>query len=226
MALPNIMVLDCETGGLRADENPITEFAGIIVDSEFNEINRFQTFIKPYGDLKITQIALDKTMTSMDQINKGCTLEEFCIMLTKFAKQGNVGTGRWLRRPEILGHNVPFDIAFLKMAFALAGEDLVDIFGNNNGEIDYHDTIKLARLKWPKFKSDEDNKYRLISCCERMGIVLHDAHGAMADVVATLKLFKGFAGVLSNDNAKVGNSSELGVESAEEDVKPRLFFKF
>jgi DNA polymerase III subunit alpha, Gram-positive type len=226
MALPNFFVFDTETGGLDATENPITEFAGIIVDAEFNEINRFQTFIKPYGGLKITQAALDKTMTTMDQINKGCSIEEFGIMVQKFAKQGNVGKGQWLRKPELVGHNVPFDIAFMTVGLAFSGLELSDLFGNNNGIVDYHDTIKLARLRWPKFKSDEDSKYRLISCCERMGITLHDAHGAMADTVATLKLFKAFSGVLSSENGKVSKVSNTGQESAEEEVKPRAFFKF
>lgn len=226
MTLPNIMCLDCETGGLKADENPITQFAGIILDDKLNEVNRFQTFIKPYEGLKITQAALDKTMTSMDQINKGVTLPEFCTMLTKFAKQGNVGKGQWLRKPEVLGHNVPFDIAFLKRAYAYQGLELSDIFGNNNGEIDYHDTIKLARIKWSKFKSDEDSKYKLGSCCERMGITLHDAHGAMADVVATWKLFKAFSINLSNEVVGGVNTSDSLAETEEEDTKLRKFFKF
>lgn len=229
MALANIMCFDCETGGLSSVANPITQFAAIMADENLNEINRFQTFIKPYNNLKIEQKALDMTMTSMDQINKGADVKAFVEMLIKFAKMGTIGSGRWIKKPEILGHNVPFDIAFAKACFTFCSKNFSDYFSDNNGEINYYDTIKLARLKWPKFSNDEDNKYRLGSCCERMGIILTDAHGAMADTVATLKLFRGFSSNLvdvGGKTIKTAVSTEVEEENTEEEEKSRKFFRF
>lgn len=222
-----MMVLDCETGGLNKNKNPITQFAGIIIDENFKEINRWNTFVRPYKNLVIEKKALELTMVTMSQINKGIALEDFVKMLIEFAKQARTGGGRFVYMPTITGHNVSFDIAFLRKAFEFCGQDLSEHFDSNNGEIVRKDTQEIAELKWPKFKHDDASaNYKLTTCCKNMGIKLNDAHGAMNDTVATWKLLKAFSDDLSTDKAKFVTNSTAAQESEEEIIKPRKFWRF
>ncbi|MBV8124850.1 MAG: 3'-5' exonuclease, partial [Paucibacter sp.] len=138
----NMMVLDCETGGLSIDEHPITQFAAVIIDENFTEINRFSTFVKPYHGLTVTKAALDATMVSLAQINKGMSISDFLDALEKFCKQATTGGGKYIYLPTICGHNVSFDIAMMKRAFELEGRDMTKCFDNNNGEFVRKDTLE------------------------------------------------------------------------------------
>ena len=64
-------IYDTETGGLDPQKNPITQFACIILDYKtLKEVDRFETFIRPYNDLVIEKIALEHTMVTMSDIKK------------------------------------------------------------------------------------------------------------------------------------------------------------
>ena len=48
-----IIVHDCETGGLDPDENPITQYAAVILDPlTLDEVDRYETYVQPYCDLR------------------------------------------------------------------------------------------------------------------------------------------------------------------------------
>lgn len=66
MIKSNYIVHDCETGGLDENLNPITQYAAIVLDYKtLKEVDRWETFVKPYNNLVIEQEALDRTMVSM-----------------------------------------------------------------------------------------------------------------------------------------------------------------
>ena len=54
MKKANYIIFDCETGGLDPIKNPITQIALLTIDSEsLKELNRWETYVKPYDDLVI-----------------------------------------------------------------------------------------------------------------------------------------------------------------------------
>ena len=54
MIKSNYIVFDTETGGLDETKNPITQYAAVVLDGcTLKEIDRWETFVKPYGDLVI-----------------------------------------------------------------------------------------------------------------------------------------------------------------------------
>jgi DNA polymerase III alpha subunit (gram-positive type) len=136
----NFIILDCETGGLRCKENPITEVALIVVDPiSFATIHSYQTFVKPYNDLKITVDALKASRVTMSQINAGVEHKVLLTNLIKiFAKykQPTKATSK----PILIGHNFGFDIDFLEYLFDFLGYSLWDYVDRF-----YYYTIKLAR---------------------------------------------------------------------------------
>lgn len=187
MIKSNYIVFDCETGGLDPTKNPITQYAAIILDgSTLKELDRFETFVKPYGGLTIEKQALDSTMVRMSDINGGLSLKEFVSTITEFWESHRVkNKNKEMGRLVSVGHNVTFDIGFIDHALAL--EDKGDVtrwmFPN------FIDTWGLAKLAWCVNK---DEKTNLGASCERAGIRLTDAHGAMNDVEATAELLRWF----------------------------------
>lgn len=190
------LVIDCETGGLNALENPITEIALKAIEKDtYKEINQYTTLIKPYADLKIEPEALKRTGITQEMLNSGRpmklvieTIKEFCKSLTPVGDRG-------ANKPIIVGHNVTFDIRFLKKAFELYNEVLFghvsasteDIKGAapREGEINVIDTLTLSRELW-----GEKVKLTLGICCQRIGVSFTDSHRAMNDVNSTVKLLE------------------------------------
>jgi DNA polymerase III epsilon subunit-like protein len=84
----------------------------------------------------------------------------------------------------MIGHNIGFDIGMLNKLFQLLEKDLFDYFERSS-----IDTMLEQENMEMGQKGSEDYLYNLGACCERMGIKLHSAHGAEADVEATCKLF-------------------------------------
>ena len=215
MIKSNYLVHDCETGGLNPEKNPITQYACLVLDAvTLKEIDRYETFIKPYNDLKIEQRALDGTMVTMSDINSGITVKEFVKTIVEFYKQHQVKSriadmGRLIS----VGHNVTFDHGFINYALQLCGysNGMWDWFYPN-----FIDTFALGKMTWGV---NREEKLNLGACCERAKIKLTDAHGAMNDVEATADLFKWYIKKLR---------ANKGVSSGEETKRARgtEFFEF
>lgn len=210
----NYIVFDVETGGLDPNKTPITQYSAVVLDGiTLKELDRYDTYIKPYGDLKINMDVLSRTMVTMSDINSGITLKDFVSTVTEFWELYQVKTReRSAGRLVPVGHNVPFDIGFVNKALEISniGEDIYHwIFPN------IVDTMVLAKMMWA-VKGDE--KLNLGSCCERVGISLVDAHGSMNDVEATADLFRHYVKKLRSSGGSssgVGEVRKRGVEFFE-----------
>lgn len=214
MIKSNYLVHDCETGGLDENKNPITQYAAVILDYKtLKEVDRWETFVKPYNDLVIEQDALDRTMVSMSDINAGISIKEFVSTATEFwdshrAKSKKREMGRLIS----VGHNVPFDHRMLEYALNLQKKDFWDFIYEN-----FIDTYPLAKLTYGLTGQEKIN---LGATCGLAKIKLTDAHGAMNDVEATSDLFRFFARKL---RAKKG---EGVIEELSKRTKGAEFFEF
>lgn len=212
MQRSNYIIYDCETGGLDPQKNPITQFAGIVLDFKtLREVDRWETFVKPYNDLKIDPVALEKTMVTMSDINRGLEIKSFRESLCEFFESNRAkARSREQGRLIPVGHNIPFDNAFLDYALATGRKDLFDYVYPN-----FIDTYPLAKLVWG-LKGDE--KLTLTACCERASVKLTDAHGAMNDVEATADLLRFYVRRLRSkktDEVTTGTTVRRGKEFFE-----------
>lgn len=214
--ITQIICIDFETGGFDAAKNPATEVGLISFRNDtFDEISRYESYIKPYdkeSGLTYTQKALDFTGLSLDKLEKeGQKYTKVVNDLIKEFKKANTSSQK-SKKPILLGHNVAFDIPFLMQIFDLAGKDLSEYL---DGKVDnkgrfipgYFDTMWDARRRWPELKKEIKN-HKLETVTEKLGIQLENAHEALADVEATMEIYKYFTKSLRNSQGFSNFASE------------------
>ena len=209
MKKANYIVFDTETGGFSEKENPITQIALVALDHDtLKEIDRFETFIKPYDDLKITKEALAVTGLKMVDINNGVDKKEAVKLITAFAKK-NSPNSRPENRPILVGHNVQFDVKMLRSLFERCSKDIFEVFSPTQ-----ICTMVLSKMFNPNISS-----LQLGNCCKEVGITLNGAHRAMNDTLATVTLSKFYINKLR------ANGTSVAV-NVTETKKSRTTFQF
>lgn len=215
MIRSNYIVFDCETGGLDETKNPITQYACVILDGRtLKEIDRWETYVKPYGGLTIEKQAIEHTMVTMSDINKGMDIKAFVATATEFWENHRIkAKTREMGRLVPVGHNIPFDIRFLNFALSLEKKANITEWMYPN----FIDTYPLAKMTWG---ISGDEKLNLGASCENAKVKLVNAHGAMNDVEATADLLRFFVKKL---RAKRGSQSET---SSGDRPRGAEFFEF
>lgn len=208
----NIIILDCETGGLKKELHPITQVGLVVIEPKnFAILDQYETFIQPYDDLIITKEAMEASRVSMEEINAGIPHKKAVAKLIEIFRKYTPPNSKGAK-PILVGHNFKFDIGFLDNLFASVSKDVFDFVDEQ-----WMCTMKLMQLYERKDKTNLS--YNLSSCCERFGIKLKSAHGALPDCIATRDLFKAMMVGLQPNASKVIESN------AEETVKSRSFFE-
>lgn len=226
MKLKNyVIVFDCETGGLDEKQNPITEIALCKLNTlNWNVEQEYETYVKPYENDKgekliITKDALKASTVSMTDILAGIDSKKLVKTLITFFKGAATSTHP-TGRPMLAGHNVGFDIRMLGELFRLNEDNLFNYVADER-----IDTLTLSKKRWEtEIKSDDIGTFNLMKCCERYGIPLLDAHGAMPDVKATTKLVKAL--LLDLRNAGGVSKEVVSTEEQAVEVKTRGHYNF
>lgn len=216
MITSNFIVHDCETGGLKPEENPITQYACIILEgTTLKELDRYETFVKPYADLKIEQAALDKTMVTMSNIKNGIPVKEFINTTHELWKQYQ-SKAKWedARRLVSVGHNISFDHRMLEWAFQYCKKGSIWQLLQDN----FIDTMTLTKLTWGV---NGNEKITLSDAIRYAKLKITDAHGAMNDVEATADLLRWFMKKLRSKKGEVSVEKEV-----RERTKGKEFFEF
>jgi DNA polymerase-3 subunit alpha (Gram-positive type) len=208
MQKANYIGFDCETGGFSSEKNPITQIAMVAIDGDsLEEIERMEFYIKPYDNLYISQDALDVTGLKMHDINKGFDKKQAVKLIKEFASKISKNN-QAQNRPILFAHNAKFDRGFLESLFQRCNDDLYKYF---------NETL-ICTQQWSKAYTGADVKLTLGECCKRVGIELVDAHKAMNDTVAMVKLFIHYIKILRGGGVTENKSKEI--------IKKRTKFQF
>lgn len=202
IARHNFVCMDFETGGFDSSKNPITQVALIVTDFNLEETFRYESYVQNELNLEITEGATKVTgITASDaRLLNGITIEALYKKLVEIFSKLKVDK---YQKPIIIGHNVAnFDILEFAQKY-LFNRYKDSIFNYVEGYI--FDTQYISRIKY--LGKDIEGDFTLRGCCEREGVEITDAHNAINDVEANLKLAK----ILIKEQ-QLGNSNELKSE--------------
>ncbi|MCG2767850.1 MAG: DEAD/DEAH box helicase family protein [Anaerolineae bacterium] len=151
------VALDIETTGLDVERDAITEI-GIVKFRDQEVISTWSSLVNPRRHIpyKIQRL----TGITPEKVKDAPTISALLPHLAEF-----VGSA------PIIGHNVPFDLGFLRQQ---------RLFVQNAGI----DTFELASILVP-----EAPRYSLTVLAETLGIEMENAHRALPDAIATKDIF-------------------------------------
>ena len=176
-----LVVVDTETGGLRADRHALLSIAA--VDAQSGEA--FRALIRPSADWIVEAGALEVNGLTIDFLRDAGRAES--VVMTEFAA--------WMearRGCMVAGCNVAFDIGFLEAAAKRCGVEWragrsLDIRGA--AWLAYEKGLELAIGK------DGNPKLSLDSIAGALGLSrTSEKHDALEDALLTLACFRGLLG--------------------------------
>lgn len=168
-------VLDIETTGLFPGKHDrIIEIAIVNVDSDGNITGEFETLINPNRDLGPTHIH----KISAKMVISAPTFQEVA---------GNILD--MLAGKIVVGHNVNFDLNFIKSEFASIGVDLPRI-------------SSVCTLGFSRLVDVDVPSRKLEALCNYFGVETDNFHCAYSDCSATAKLFKVLIEEHGHDNLR------------------------
>lgn len=213
----NFIVLDTETGGLDEEIHQITEVGLIVLDSiNLKQIHQYNSYLKPYNNLTVSPEALNATQVKMSDINNGNTSAIVVSQLIEIFKEYKINKSD-RNKPFLVGHNLQFDIKFLNKLFSFHNKNLFDYVQEN-----HLDTLTLSRILWEfNMSSDDVTNFKLKVCCERIGVSLTDAHGALNDSIATSKLF-----IYLINKLRLNKQDNAHTEQDQTTDRTREYFQF
>lgn len=164
------IVGDVETTGLHPDPHKMTEIALIKVDSEFNVLDKFVSFIDPQQKLepKITEL----TGITNEMLEGAPKYQEIVPQLLEWWNKDTEG-----KRILFVAHNADFDVKFINHGFrTVLGQDIIT---------ESIDTVSLARELYPFWKN-----HKLDTVADKFGIINESHHRAENDTVVLLHMAK------------------------------------
>ncbi|MGV8910276.1 MAG: PolC-type DNA polymerase III, partial [Propionicimonas sp.] len=165
---------DLETNGFNYRDDNIIEVGVVVLDANFNEVDRYETLVKPPprpkqpGQELTREERLDTGAVhihgiSTDDVRDARDFDEICFELRDKLN------GRCL-----VAHNAPFELGHLKDSFRKAGV--------NPGWTGVLDTLRIAR----RHMTDLPNA-RLATVCDSLGVDYTNGHRALHDASVTVQ---------------------------------------
>lgn len=158
------VVFDVETTGLSPSSGDrIVEIAALKIRN-LKPVERFHSMVNPQRPISFAAFEVNGISDQMVASAPRCgdILPDFL---------------QFLGQATIIGHNVHFDLNFLHHELGLANLKVEQ-------EIDFIDTIRLARQVMPRLR-----RYPLWLVADALGIKESQKHRAMADVELTFEVF-------------------------------------
>ena len=158
MNLKDYYVLDVETTGLDRKRDRIVEIAWIKVEKG-EPVDSYFTLVNP-------EIPISPAAAAVNNIR-----DEDVANAPTYAEIRDIVRGA-LVDATVVGHNVTFDLAFIK-----------NLVGDIEGRIVYADTMTIAKHAFPG-----QHSYKLGELCKSLSLCQQSTHRALDDVLTTKEL--------------------------------------
>ena len=177
------LVVDTETGGLNCDEHSIMSFAGIAWSPDNDPVKCFDVYIAE-SDIKYVPKALEINKIRIDELkSRGKTPSE----AVKAVREGlDQVFGKNRKRIQLIAHNAPFDVGFIKRLYRLAGEDFSKDFKSRALDTCSITQFLMMTGKIDGFRASADTLFKAT------GVKISESgrHTAFCDALATAEAFK------------------------------------
>ena len=164
--MKNIVAFDVETTGTDSSKDVIIQLAAVKFDEDFNRLDSYCCYVKPMEDFEIAPGAFEKHgLTKEFILDNGMPSNGVMEVFNAFCKDC-----------DLLSYNGnTFDIKFINKEMKAAGIEF---------SLDrvFYDSMKLETMLHPRRLEVVYKNYT--------GRDLEDAHNALADVNATIEVFK------------------------------------
>ena len=186
MATRPLVFLDFETDGLKTNTCVPTQLALVFYDQEERkEVAKHEFFICPPKGHELNREILAKTDVSYEDAMSGVTQREACNLVHSFVKESVGGKMTKFNKPTIVAHNAPFDVSFMMTMFINNSADIAKTFETQNDVVGYICTQRLFTNYVSNPSISFEGSKNLGSMCDYFDVPLFNAHGAMADTLAT-----------------------------------------
>lgn len=158
----SFVVVDCETTGVSPSSDRILQIAAVVVNSQGQLVESFETIVKPECPSEYVHGAEHIHGISTTHVANGMPLRQALQQLIDIS-HGHIFTA----------HNAPFDVGFIHAE--------AERVGISHRFDKYLDTLTLSR----RLDVDKARRHTLDALCEHYGIVRERAHEALSDATAT-----------------------------------------
>lgn len=173
-----LLFIDTETGGLDPDKHSLLSVAMVVWDNM--KIIHSEELLINDGILSVTKTALainciDLEKHKLSAMSQSQAIEKILLIIGEHFPPGE--------RITIAGHNVHFDLGFLKILFSQNNLDFSKYFSHRiiDTSTILHYLYLAGHIKRRAISSDE--------AFELFEIKVEGRHTALGDVLATAKLF-------------------------------------
>lgn len=175
---------DVETSGTEYKKHGILQLAGII-KIKGQEMDRFNLYMKPFGDQAVEPSALEANGITLEQI-KG--FDEPCVAYKKFLRLMDRFIDRYNKEDKfhLIGYNSRFDDNFLREWFERNGNKYYGAY--------YWwpsiDVSNMVAVKYRQYRAKFPN-FQLMTVAEKLKIEVtkDNFHDAMYDTEVTMAIF-------------------------------------
>ena len=203
---------DLETTGRNPTWDQIIQVAAILVDSNFNEIDRFEERCRLKPGVIPEPGALIINNTSVEMLNQ-VNLSHYELI-----KKIQDTFKKW--SPAIFtGFNtIGFDEEFLRKTFFKSLLEPYTTQFNGNKRADVLGMTRSSKFYYPNCLdvgiNEKGNKVFKLEVLTKMNNIIHNAHDAMGDVIATIEIAKILSKKANNIwKSGVNNSNKIEVDN-------------
>lgn len=179
-----LAAMDVETTGRTPFYNEVCQVAIVTLDCHLNPVDQFYTNVRPTHPSRIHPEATATHGLSWETLSAAPDRHDVADMVWEWFSSMNLAPGK---RLIPLCHNCQFDIPFMQ---ALLGVDLFgDIFGYPTRDTQSLVTSIMDKAAFNGVKIPFP-RAGLGSVCESLGVQLDGAHDALADALATARVYR------------------------------------
>lgn len=179
-----LAALDVETTGRDPCHNEVIQIGIVIADCHLNPVGQFYTNIRPQYPDRMHPEALATHGITVESLTSEIDKFAFADQLWDWFQSLGLAPGK---RLIPLCHNSQFDIPFVQSL--LGQEGFYEIFGYPTRDTQAAVVAMMDKAAFNNVKSPFPYA-RLSEVCKVLGVQLDDAHDALADALATLRVYR------------------------------------